>query len=187
MEDDMRSRWITIIVVWLAVATLGFAQSPTSAHDPGAVALEELGAFGPDGAAIDVDLQGPMVQLVAAAAAENDPEVAELLRSIRRIRVMSGVPGNDWPHMRDRFETVARDLENRGWNRIVRVREDDELVLVLVMPAGDRFAGLTVLVLEGGDEAALVNIAGDIDPATIGRLSMVLDEVPDLDDLTDID
>ena len=80
------------------------------------------------------------VQLVAAAAAENDPEVAELLRSIRRIRVMSGVPGNDWPHMRDRFETVARDLENRGWNRIVRVREDDELVLVLVMPAGDRFA-----------------------------------------------
>jgi len=70
---------------------------------------------------------------------------------------------------------------------VVRVRDEDELVLVLVMQSGDRFAGLTVLMVEAGDEAALVNIAGDIDPATIGRLSAVLDEVPDLDDLTGAD
>lgn len=182
----MGSRWITIIVIMLAGTGLGSAQSAPIPPDPGAVALETLGAFGPDGASIDVDLQGPMVQLIAAAAAEDDPEVAELLRSIRRIRVLSGVPGEGAAQMRDRFESAAQDLENRGWSRVVRMREDDELVLVLVMPWGDRFAGLTVLLLEDGDEAALVNIAGDIDPAAIGRLSAVLDEVPDLDDLTDV-
>jgi hypothetical protein len=187
MEDDMRSRFITIFVVMVATAGLSLAQPAPAAPDPGAVAIEDLGAFAADGASIDVDLQGPMVQLIAAAAAEDDPEVAELLRGIRRIRVLSGAPGEDWPQMLDRFETAARTLESRGWTRVVRVRDEDELVLVLVMQSGDRFAGLTVLMVEAGDEAALVNIAGDIDPATIGRLSAVLDDVPDLDDLTGAD
>ncbi len=182
----MRSHVLSIFIVLVASASLCVAQSAPTAPDPGAVALEGLGVFGSAGAAVDVDLRGPMVQLVAAAAADNDPDVAELLRGIRSIRVLSGVPGADGSQMRDRFETLAGDLESRGWSRVVRVREHDELVLVLVMPSGNRLAGLTVLLLEDDDEAALVNIAGDIDPATIGRLSAVLDEVPDLDDLTDV-
>jgi hypothetical protein len=89
--------------------------------------------------------------------------------------------------MRDRIERAVTDLEGRGWSRIVRVRDDDEFIVVLVLPAGDRFAGMTVLVLDGQDEAALVNIAGDIDPATIGRLSAVLDDVPDLEELAEVE
>ena len=181
----MRSLVITIVSVALAVAGVCNAQTAPPAPIPGVVALEDLGAFGPGGAEIDVDLQGPMVQLVAAAASENDPDVAELLRSIQRIRVLSGVPEADWPQNRDRFEEVTTGLEGKGWSRIVRVRDEDELIIVLVLPSGDRFAGMTVMVLEE-DELALVNIAGDIDPAAIGRLSAVLDQVPDLDDLTDV-
>jgi hypothetical protein len=189
MEDDMKSPTFVSVAMLLVLvpAGVGLAQTAPSPPDPGAVALEDLGAFGPDGAEVDVDLQGPMVQLVAAATAESDPEVADLLRSIRRIRVLSGAPGGEWIATRDRFERVVADLEGVGWNRIVRVREDEELVYVLVLPAGERFAGMTVLVLDGRDEVALVNIAGDIDPASIGRLSSVLDDVPDLEDLAEVE
>ena len=185
----MKKHTVAMTAALLVLIPIGVGHSQTAPPppDPGSVAIEDLGAFGPDGAEVEVDLQGPMVQLVAAATSESDPDVSALLRSIRRIRVLSGVPGGEWTETRDRLEQAVIDLERSGWSRIVRVRDDDELVYVLVLPVGDRFAGMTVLVLDGPDEASLVNIAGDIDPATIGRLSAVLDDVPDLDELAEMD
>jgi hypothetical protein len=42
----------------------------------------------------------------------------------------------------------------------------------------DRIAGLVVMAVEPGDEAAFVNIVGDIDPAQIGRLGRKFDIEP---------
>lgn len=182
----MRTTTTAVVAATLLLAGVAGAQ-PTGTAEPGYVSLTELSPFGPDGAEIDVDLQGPMVQLIAAAAAQDEPEIAAMLQGIRRIRVLSGEPDPAMGPMRDRIATAASELEAAGWSRIVRVRDEDELVIVLVRPEGERFSGITVMVLDGDDEVALVNIAGDIDPAMISRLMASMDELPDLGDLMEVD
>jgi hypothetical protein len=57
-----------------------------------------------------------------------------------------------------------------GWDKILTVEEEDEQVYLYSLEQGEAIAGLTVLVNDGGDEVVLVNIAGSIDPRTLGRL-----------------
>lgn len=152
---------------------------------PGFVALEELDLFGPDGPRTDVDLRGPMMRLVAAATAEDDPELSRALAGIQRIRVLASDEVDDPAAARSALTAAGARLEDQGWTRMVRMAEDDELVLVYVRENGDRFDGMTVLVAEDED-VSLVNLVGDIDPATIGRLAADFHSLPDLDDLADL-
>ncbi len=152
---------------------------------PGFVALEDLNLFGPDGPTTDVDLHGPMMKLVASATASSDPELSAALAGILRIRVLASEDVGDEQAVRSAIAGAGEQLEAAGWTRMARVADGDEMVLVLVREAGEHFSGMTVLVADG-DEASLVNLVGDIDPATIGRLAAHLDALPDLDDLADL-
>jgi hypothetical protein len=177
---------LTILLCLAATGSVGAADSLAEIRNhPGFVALVELNLFGPDGAQTDVDLRGPMMRMVAAATASSDPELSAALAGILRIRVLASEDIDDPAAARSAIVRAAEQLEARGWMRMVRVAEDDELVLVLAREDGDHFAGLTVLMADD-DEISLVNLVGDIDPATIGRLAADLDALPDLDELASL-
>jgi hypothetical protein len=178
-----------VITIALGLAAAGVAVAADSLAEirnhPGFVALEDLDLFGPDGAQTDVDLRGPMMRMVAAATASSDPELSAALAGILRIRVLASEDVEDPAVARSAIVRAGEQLEAEGWMRMVRVAEDDELVLVLARENGDHFAGLTVLMADD-EEISLVNLVGDIDPATIGRLAADLDALPDLDELTSL-
>jgi hypothetical protein len=146
------------------VALPGQAQS----SHPGYFAIDKLGLFSPDQIEVDIDLNAAMTKIVAGVT--DDTEFAELMNQIDRIRVLTGTfEGSDKSAIRSRFERAAEQLESEGWTRSVKVQNDGEEVMLYLMQDGSLITGMTVLVLDDS-EAVLVNIAGSIDPVTLGKL-----------------
>ena len=57
-----------------------------------------------------------------------------------------------------------------GWQKILSVEENDEQVYLYALESAGNIVGLTVFVNEGREEVVVVNIVGDINPETLGRL-----------------
>ena len=78
---------------------------------------------------------------------------------------------------------IDKDLMKKDWDRIVKTKSRGEVANVYVKTAGDEeFVGLTVVAIDTGGEAAFVNIVGNIDIETLGRLGEKFD-IPGIDDI----
>ena len=77
---------------------------------------------------------------------------------------------------------IQLDPSIPGWQKILSLEETDEQVSLFALESGDRIAGLTAFVYDVGEDVVVVNIVGDIDPRTLGRLLANIKEV-DLDEL----
>jgi hypothetical protein len=73
-------------------------------------------------------------------------------------------------------------LKGAGWQKILSVEENDEQVYLYALESAGNISGLTVFVNEGGEEVVIVNIVGDINPETLGRLIANMDDF-DLDEI----
>ena len=180
----MKTRNVAVVVgiLWLAGAVASAQQAVE--QSPGYFPLEELALFADGGVEVDVDIQGPMIQMMAAAAQEQEPEFGELASQLQRIRVRVGqLRGDDSSSVRAEFDRAIGRLEAAGWQPMLRVDEEDELVRVFVKQGTERIHGLAVLVNDGFEEGVLVNIVGDMDPELVGRLIGSMDSLPDLDEL----
>ena len=82
--------------------------------------------------------------------------------------------------MGERVTNMGKKLDREGWEKIVRVRDEGEQVFIYMKTTGETIDGLVVIAVEYGDEAAFVNIVGDINPESLellyGRFS-----IPELD------
>ncbi len=180
----MKTRIIAFVtvMVWL-VGGSAWAQQSVE-QSPGYFPLEELTMFAEGGVEIEVDLKGPMIQMMAAAAQEQEPEFGELASQLQRIRVRVGtLRGDDRAGVGAEFDHAIRQLEAAGWQSMVRVDQEDEFVRVFVKQGTEKIQGLTVLVNDGFEDGILVNIVGDLDPQLVGKMIGSLDSLPDLDEL----
>jgi hypothetical protein len=180
----MKKRDVAVVVMMLFMAG-GVASAQQSVEQsPGYFPLEELGLFADGGVEVDVDIQGPMIKMMAAAAQEQEPEFGELASQLERIRVRVGtLRGDDRSGVEAEFDRAIRQLEAAGWKPMVRVDDEEELVRVFVKQGTERIHGLAVLVNDGFEEGVLVNIVGDLDPELVGRLIGSMDSLPDLNEL----
>jgi hypothetical protein len=169
---------VSCIVFALAVLAVSAVGTPraVAAEDyaklPGYVDFETMGIFGDTESTIEVFLKGPLLKMVTEAVKSDDPELAVLLSGLKLIRVQ--VFPMDPERSRSvakKTDEMAKQLEKKGWEMAVRVREDEEHVYLYLLPGKDAtVAGLVVMAIEDDGEAAFVNIIGDIDPAQIGRI-----------------
>lgn len=80
------------------------------------------------------------------------------------------------------LDTESR-LRDKGWERIVLVRDGDGEVRILVLPDDEKIEGLVVLVMDSGDKTMVfANMAGSVDLAAIEELGEAF-EIPGLEDL----
>ena len=70
---------------------------------------------------------------------------------------------------------TAKDLENKGWETIVKVRDKGEHAYIAIRQDGNSIVGLVVLAAEEDDEIVLVNIVGTIDLDEIWRVGREFD------------
>ena len=120
---------------------------------------------------VQIDLTPQMLNFVMAAAGANgDPQAAELLAGIERIRLRVYEQLEDAAAVMAFVDDTASALERQGWQPAVSVQDGEERVRMYMQFDGDRVAGMTVMVVEPS-EAVFINIAGTIDPVMLGTLT----------------
>jgi len=109
---------------------------------------------------VEVNIPKPLIQALCAGVEQDLKRVACGLDSIEALIL------EVTPTLSDRItgmmNDVDRDLQRKGWSRIVLVRDHDEHVRVLILNAEQQIHGLVVMVLDS-EQMVFVNVAGLID------------------------
>jgi Domain of unknown function (DUF4252) len=167
----------TVLLVLAASAAWGQNQTAQKLTDqPGYVPLDQLDLFPRDKLSVEINIEGALMSLVAAAAKQEDPEFSSLMAGLKAITVQAiPLKGLDEGALRTKIGRTVRWLEDRGWKSTMRVRDKGEETYIYLREIDGKIAGLTLLALQPGEEAVVINIVGRIDPAQLGRLSQSLD------------
>ena len=172
-----------VISAVLALLCVGVSQAQqTVEQHPGYFALESLDVFASGKITVDVDLKDAMIKVAAAAASQQDPALADLLDSVRRIRVRIGtLASEDQAEVHAAVDRAVANLKDAGWAPMATITDDDQVVYILSKATSDRVQGLTAFVHDDDNELVLVNIAGDMDPVMIGQLISKLGGLEDFE------
>lgn len=121
---------------------------------------------------VQVHITSNMISMAAGLAEKSQPEIAELLRGIKRVQVnVIGLTEENRADMEQRVKTIRNQLEAQGWEAAVTVQDRKEDVGIYIKTHGDKAVqGLVVTVLDGKKEAVLVNIVGDIRPEKLSAI-----------------
>ena len=106
---------------------------------------------------------GPTILRFAAKFVDDDPEVQALLKSLDGVRVRIYEVTGDPERITHNFHTMGDKLNNDGWDPVMLVREEGELVQMFAKPSTQGISGLTIFSVDD-DEVVVVNIMGDLEP-----------------------
>jgi hypothetical protein len=135
-------------------------------------------AFGSPGVA-DTDRQfalslGPL-PLKIARVFVNDEELHAVLRDVKAVRVYTYEVDGDAERVKERMAAARDKLVGQGWEQIVAVRDDGELVSALIkMDGSAAMRGLAVIV-QDHEDITLVNVIGRLKPETFSAVMAQLD------------
>jgi hypothetical protein len=173
----MNNRIKLFTVATLAVA---FAIPGIAAQHPGQV---DFGAM-PSAAGrqfVEVNLQPNLISLAAKIVSKQEPDVAELLRNIKHVRVnVVGLDDTNRGTVDQKMQSVRADLESRGWSPVVTVRDEggENVNVHIKTGENDVIQGLVVTVIGDNNEAVFVNIVGEINPDQIAEIANRFDIEP---------
>jgi len=169
----------------LAAATLSLASATSTwaveETEPGFV---DIGQFAPSAAGqfVEVNLSPVMLKFAAKIAAHQEPEAAELINSLKRIRV--NIVGMDDSNRADtvaKIDSIRRKLESQGWTQLVTVRDrndGDNVDVHVKQRGGDNIDGLVVTIIDKKGEAVFVNIVGNISADQLATIAEKFDIAP---------
>ncbi len=192
-----RVRWSA---VWSAALLFSAAMVPCSvadARDPkrskvsGVVDGAKFVDFaGEKDTLIEVNIRAPLLKILSKAVAQEDEDAAKLLSQIEAVSaVVVSLSDDDQERAVDQVASMVERLTDDGWDRIARVREDDEEVNVLALYDDEVILGITVLVIghdDGENQLVFANIAGRLDLSLIPSLGHGLN-LPGLSALSQVD
>ena len=124
---------------------------------------------------------GPTVLRFAARFMDDEPETQALLRSLDGVRIRTYEVNGDNERIAQNFEHMGKKLDNDGWQPVMLVREEGELVQMYAKPSNGGMQGLTIVSADE-EEVVVINIMGDIDPAYYKDVMLALDveDAPDV-------
>jgi hypothetical protein len=160
------------------VATLA-ADSDLENH-PGYVDFSTLTAIAATEPTLEFSLKAPLIILITILISNQDNEAADFISKLIRVTVNVFESDDiDVDEVASPMSAMAEDLDSAGWDRVVRVREDENHVDIYfrLVSNADVIYGIVIMVAEPR-EKVLVNIVGDI--SALGR-RFEFDELADLD------
>lgn len=190
MPSTMAAKMAALMAaaLWLTAASasaFGAEEERVEDH-PGYVDFSRLSALADVEPVVEVSLKSPLLKMASALIEEENEEAADLASKLLRVTVRVFEDEQlDLDKITDTMTEIAADLDDQGWDRVVRVRDGDEHVDIYfrLSAAADLIHGIAMMVAEP-DEAVLVNIVGNISEDDIGALgrSLHIDELADYDD-----
>lgn len=176
MKNLLRSSLAAAILSLALTTFASAAEAQSGAIDIGQLMPSAKGQF------VEINLSSAMLKFAARIAARQEPEVAELIRNLKSIRVnVVGLDDSNRAGTTEQIEGVRRKLEAQGWTKMVTVREKNggDNVDVHVMQRGEEaIDGLVVTVLDKKGEAVFVNIVGNINADQIAQIADKFDIEP---------
>lgn len=168
----MRKPTIVLTLLLALAAAAGHAQKLES--EPGYVPIEKLDLFPPDKVSVEINLEGPLLHMVAAAT-KDDPAFSSVMAGLKSIKLqVFPLKGEDATAVKVKIERAVKWLEARGWKSTMRVRDQGEETFIYLKEKDGKVEGLTLLSFDPKDEAVVINIVGRIDPAQIGSIAQTL-------------
>ncbi len=135
---------------------------------------------------IEVNIRAPLLKVLAKAVHHEDKHAAELLSQIEAVSAIV-VTVEDGDGVRAQIGKITEQLEDKDWDHIARIKENDALVNVLALYDEEAILGLVVMVYEqGGQELVFANIAGRLDMALMASISAGLN-IPGLEEIAGVD
>lgn len=154
----------------LLALTFG-AHGQALTDQPGYVDFGEFAGLGLE-PQVEVSLGSALIGFLAAAAQEEDPELATTLRRLRSIRLnVFELPEQDVASVKARVNTLVSTLKADAWEPAVSVKGEDATIHLYMKTVNDKVAGMTVMMIDSSGEAVFMNIVGEIDPAQLGKVA----------------
>jgi hypothetical protein len=155
----------TILPLALALHASGEALPPGQV-DFGTFSAAQGGEF------VEVNVTSSLISLATKFLEKDQPDVAQVLKGLQLVHVnVIGVNEGNRSELETRVQSIRKDLESKGWERIVKVQEKAQDVGVYLKTQNkDTVQGLVVVVIDGNKEAVFVNVVGDIKPEQLSML-----------------
>jgi len=178
---------MSIIIATLCAATLAVgANLDQFADEPGYIDLGDLRQFEEGNSVTEIIVKDNLIRMVAALVKQEEPEFAEMLARVKLVHVhVVEVSESNSAGLSGHIDSINDQLDESGWDVMVRMREGDEQNQIYILPEGDTSVrGLCVLSTDGS-EAVFVNIVGTIDIDMLTRLGEQFD-IPGLGDVGEV-
>jgi len=110
----------------------------------------------------------------AARFLDDEPETQALLRSLDGVRIRIYEVNGDTDRIAQNFDRMGSKLSNEGWQPVMLVREEGELIQMFAKSSRGGMQGLTIVSADD-EEVVVVNVMGDIQPEHFGDVMVALD------------
>ena len=110
----------------------------------------------------------------AARFLDDEPETQVLLRSLDGVRIRIYEVNGNTNRIAQNFDRMGTKLSNDGWQPVMLVREEGELVQMYSKSSSRGMHGLTIVSADD-EEVVVVNVMGDIQPEHFGDVMVALD------------
>ena len=131
----------------------------------------------------EILIEEKLLKMVAKFT-NDDEDLSSLMSGLKLIKVNTfEVTATNAEELKARANSIDKDLMKKNWDRIVKTKSKGEIANVYIKTAGEEeFVGLTVVSIDENGEAAFVNIVGNIDMDTLGKLGQKFD-IPGIGDI----
>jgi hypothetical protein len=182
------------------------AQTVDFTDEPGYVDFGRMTDLSRGEEIVEIHLTQPLLGIAQWAVRDEDPQLAEMLAGLKLLRVnVFSFTEEEAGGLAARIDEITERLSGQGWNRIVKVRDQDQLWNVMVLmdtEGGSEGApllnGLAIVGMgdeesdyrysdEKGNEAVFVNVVGRLDFAKLSALGrhFGIPQLEGMDDGTD--
>lgn len=180
---------ITIALLLLSGFTM-FAQNQDEDYSkyPGYVNFGDLSVFEKGDEVTEVLIDQNLLKMVAKftkGKEDSSNALSNLIGGLKLIRVNTfKVSPSSKGELLSKVKLIEKDLKKKKWERMVKAKSKGEITNIFVKTDNnsDKIIGLTIMSIDKSGEASFVNIVGNIDMETIGKLSNKFD-IPGLDSL----
>lgn len=139
---------------------------------PGYIYIEDIKISDRDGRVTDISLGPAFLRFARNLTEDEDADLGRFISGIFSIRVKAfEVDLEESEKVKKIMDKFVKKMEEAKWERLVRVKKEDERLDVRVKFDGEKAVGIFLMAHDPGDEAAFVNVVGDnIDFKHIGSL-----------------
>ncbi|MBI9071207.1 MAG: DUF4252 domain-containing protein [Melioribacteraceae bacterium] len=173
-------KMVLFVIAVLFVSTITAQKNDYSTY-AGYVDFGDLSQFETGDQVTEVLIEEHLIRMVAKLSKHEEPELEEVLNGLKLIRVhVFETNEANTKAINERIKTFDKKLMANNWDRIVKTRSNSESANVYIKTKNEEeIQGLVVMFFNNGSEAGFVNIVGDINLDTIGKLSSKFD-IPSL-------